>query len=97
MSDPTDEEPGSLHISMLEFAQESEDEQYQEAELVLIEATAYDLRLLGEMFIAAANASAIDCHRHISPRGVGKDFFVDRTSFGLYLHRLPCPDGVGRK
>ena len=57
-------------------------------DMIVIEASAAGLRLLGDLLEAVSNAS--DCHFSLSPTGAGNAYFRDETGLGLYIHRVPC-------
>jgi hypothetical protein len=57
-------------------------------DFVLIEGNKAAFEFLGRLFLA--HAKATDCGFQVSPRGAGSALFKNGSTFGLYLHRLPC-------
>jgi hypothetical protein len=57
-------------------------------DFVLFEGTKTAYQFLGRLFLAHAKAQ--DCGFQISPKGAGSALFKNGSTFGLYLHRLPC-------
>lgn len=55
--------------------------------LVLIQAPANGLRLLGELLIAIADSDN-ERHRQASPQGSGDFHFDPSSEFGFYINRL---------
>jgi hypothetical protein len=57
---------------------------------ILLEGNKAAFEFLGRLFLA--HAKAHDCGFQISPKGAGSAFFKKGSTFGLYLHRLPCDE-----
>jgi hypothetical protein len=57
---------------------------------ILLEGSAEAYEFLGRLFLA--HAKAHDCGFQISPKGAGSALFKKDSTFGLYLHRLPCDE-----
>lgn len=58
---------------------------------VLIEGDITSLEFLANYILAYVNG---DEHaRNINPNGAGSDFFKEGSTYGLYIHLLPCRHG----
>jgi hypothetical protein len=61
---------------------------------VLLEGDRTSLEWLADMILASA-ANEQDCGNFVAPDGPGNIFFNKKKSeFGIYIHRLPCLEGV---
>jgi hypothetical protein len=58
-------------------------------EHILIEGSAMALEFVARLFQAQATFSK-DCGFSISPTGAGNALFSKSSTFGIYIHRLPC-------
>ena len=61
-------------------------------ETILFEGNQEELEFLGNLLLAQAQFKE-DCGFSISPGGAGSALFSDKSSIGLYIHRLPCDHG----
>jgi hypothetical protein len=59
---------------------------------VLLEGDADALRFLADLILAHANFEE-GCGRFMHPNGPGSIHFGDRSTMGIYLHKLPCDLG----
>ena len=57
-------------------------------ETLLIEGDRQALEFLGRLLLAQAASG--DCGFQLAPDGAGKTFFSNRSSRGIYIHRVPC-------
>lgn len=71
---------------------EAESPGQKDETFVLAEGERKTLRFLGELLLAQAD-SETDCHFFIHPSGPGSALFSPRSTLGVSIHRLPCPDG----
>jgi hypothetical protein len=62
---------------------------------VLIEGNSTGLKFLGTVLISLSEAH--DCGEEWSPDGAGSKLFSKGSTFGIYLHRVPCTDGTHKK
>lgn len=62
--------------------------------MVLIEGEREALEFLGNLLLAQARYEK-DCSFFIGPKSVGKVFFSRQSTFGFYIHRLPCLERRG--
>jgi hypothetical protein len=60
-----------------------------EKDYILIEGDTDSLEFLGNLLLAQANFEK-DCGLQIAPNGAGSSFFGKDSTFGFYIHRLPC-------
>jgi hypothetical protein len=77
----------SLRIDFQTYKDEESSESY-----VIIEGDKNSLEFLGKLLIAQANFNT-DCHIAIHPNGPGQSHFVEETTIGVQIHRLPCQHG----
>ncbi len=63
------------------------------AKYVVVEAPAEGLRFLAEVLLAWAQEEE-HCDHFIHPGNPGSIWFDKRSPMGLFIHRLPCKDGV---
>jgi hypothetical protein len=62
--------------------------------MILIEGDRTALEFLGNLFACARS----DEHSiQFSPTGAGKNRFSRRSTLGVYVHRVPCPDKTHAK
>ena len=64
---------------------------------ILIEGNAKALEFLGEFVLAHSRADADDCGTGMDPKGEGSAWFTKESTFGFYLHRLPCRLGKRKR
>ena len=56
--------------------------------LILVEGDAATLELVGRLFLAMSKYA--DCGFFLGPDGPGQALFSAESSYGLYIHRIPC-------
>jgi hypothetical protein len=79
----------SSKLTVRTFSEESDGltEQY-----VLLEGDPEALRFLAELILAHVNSDE-GCGRFIHPNGPGSIHFDDKSTTGIYIHKLPCDLG----
>jgi hypothetical protein len=55
---------------------------------ILIEGDSESLTFLGKLILAHVEENGDG--KNISPHGQGSVFFSSESTFGIYIHRLPC-------
>jgi hypothetical protein len=58
--------------------------------MILIEGDRTALEFLGNLLFACARSKEHSVE--FSPTGAGKNRFSRRSTLGVYIHRVPCPD-----
>jgi hypothetical protein len=62
---------------------------------VLIEGNSAGLKFLGTLLLSLSEAD--DCGEEWSPDGPGSKLFFTDSTFGIYLHRIPCAERTNKK